>query len=97
MISIGLMFLISFVSVFAKTWQHQNVNAKNYMGAYMTSNIQTFINVAVVGAIVTEGWASALPLGISGGVGVVTLMYMYDKITLKARWKAAFDRCRSKA
>ena len=71
-------FVVSFVSVFAKGLQQQNVIGGKYKSAFMGSFAVTFLEIAFITlAVKSDTWWSVLPLGFGSACGVVLSMYAY--------------------
>ena len=72
-------FLIMFVYVFLKGFQHQNVIGGNYLSAFILSYMMAAGAVAEVTLTVQEGWSSILPMGTGAALGIVASMYIYRR------------------
>ncbi len=79
------LFLVSFISVFLKGFQHQNVIGGKYISAFVVSYLMAVFQVAVVTFVVINGWASIIPVGTGAAIGIVLSMYLYRK------WNAGQD------
>jgi hypothetical protein len=75
-----LQFLCSFVAVFLKGFQHQNVIGGKYKSAFIFSYLMAATNVIVIGLVVEGGLMSIVPVGTGAAIGITLSMYMYRKI-----------------
>jgi len=75
----ALQFLVSFVYVFMKGFQHQNVIGGNYKPAFILCYCMAALEVATVSLIVQQGWSSAIVIGAGASIGIVSSMYLYRK------------------
>ena len=73
-------FLIMFVYVFLKGFQHQNVIGGKYVSAFVLSYLMAMFEVACVTFVVQQGWSSILPVGAGASLGIVASMYIYRRI-----------------
>ena len=75
---ITLQFIISFVFVFFKGFQHQNVIGGKYTQAFVVSYLMAIMAVWDVTLIIDRGiWESVLPVGTGASFGIVSSMYLY--------------------
>lgn len=72
-----VLLLLGFISAFIKGYQTQTVVSGSYHMAFIMSWLWSATTLATVLLSVENGWASLLPLGIGGSVGVVLSMYIY--------------------
>ena len=72
-------FVVAFVTVFLKVIQQQNVNHRRIAWAALTSCLMTVSDITLVGLIVYQGWAIAIPTGMGSMLGVTLAMYLYPK------------------
>ena len=73
-------FSISFVFVFLKGMQTQNVIGGKYWSAFFVSYLMALLAVWDIQLIADRGaWASALPVGTGAALGIVLSMYLYRK------------------
>lgn len=77
--------LASFGMVFFKGIQQQNVIGGKYKSAFLTSYLMALFEVAVVSTIVVSGWASIVPIGTGGALGIITAMYVFRRFTNDTR------------
>lgn len=75
----AIQFGISFVAVFMKGYQHQNVIGGNYWAAFCLSYLMAIGQVATLLLMVQVGWASVFPVGTGSALGLVLSMYLYRK------------------
>jgi hypothetical protein len=75
-----IQFAVSFLAVFLKGFQHQNVIGGKYKLAFIFSYGMAVLDVAVISFVVSEGWASILPVGTGAAFGITLSMYLYRKI-----------------
>jgi hypothetical protein len=71
--------LISFVSVFLKGFQHQNVIGGHFKWAFFISYAMALADVAIINFAVDRGWAMALPMGTGAALGIVTSMWLHRR------------------
>ena len=71
---------ISFVSVFLKGFQHQNVIGGHYRSAFFISYAMALADVAIINFAVARGWTMALPMGTGAALGIVTSMYIHRRL-----------------
>lgn len=71
------LFLASFLSVFLKGFQHQNVIGGKYKSAFVISYFMAVMEVVVIALIVKEGWSSVVPVGTGSALGITSSMYLY--------------------
>lgn len=76
-------FTISFLAVFLKGFQHQNVIGGKYKAAFVLSYLMAILDVAVISLVVQSGWLSILPVGTGAAIGITSSMYMYRFINNK--------------
>lgn len=69
--------VISFIFVFLKGFQHQNVIGGKYMAAFGTSYVMAIAEVAVISFVVQAGWWSIIPIGTGAAFGIVASMWLY--------------------
>ena len=73
-------FLIMFVYVFLKGFQHQNVIGGKYVSAFFLSFVMAGFEVACVTFVVKQGWYSILPVGTGAALGIILSMYIYRRL-----------------
>lgn len=78
-----IQFGVSFLAVFLKGFQHQNVIGGKFKSAFMISYIMAVFEVAVITLMVKTGWLSAIPVGTGAALGIVLSMYIYRKFDNK--------------
>jgi hypothetical protein len=76
-------FLASFVMVFLKGMQTQNVIHKNYKSAIVVSYAMAVADIAIISLIVSGGWDMLLPIGTGGTLGIVGSMYIHSRYIKK--------------
>ena len=59
--------------------QQQNVIGAHYRAAILTSYLLAAGEVAVIGAVVIQGWASWPWIGTGGAIGVVAGMWLHRR------------------
>lgn len=69
--------------VFGRAIQSQNVIHGHYVAAALTPYLIAAGEIAVVGAIVVDGWASWPWIGTGGAVGAVSAMWLHRYIRRK--------------
>lgn len=78
-----IQFGVSFLAVFLKGFQHQNVIGGKFKSAFMISYIMAVFEVAVITLMVKTGWLSVIPVGTGAALGIVLSMYIYRKFDNK--------------
>ena len=63
--------------VFGRAVQQQNVIHGHYLAAALTPFLIAAGEIAVVGVIVVDGWASWPWIGMGGGIGAITAMWVH--------------------
>ncbi len=76
-------FVVMFVYVFLKGFQHQAVIGANYKTAFSLSYLMAACAVVEVTLTVQEGYASILPMGTGAALGIVTSIYLYRRFNGK--------------
>lgn len=74
-----LQFVVSFIAIFLKGFQHQNVIGGKMKSAFILSYFMAAFEVAVVALIVEVGYWSILTVGSGASFGIVSSMYLYRK------------------
>ena len=72
-------FTVSFLAVFLKGFQHQNVIGGKFKSAFFVSYVMAVFEVAVVTLMVANGWMSVIPVGTGAALGIVSSMYIYRR------------------
>ena len=75
-----MQFLIMFVYVFLKGFQHQNVIGGKYVSAFVLSFVMAGFEIACITFVVKQGWHSILPVGTGAALGIVLSMYIYRRL-----------------
>jgi len=70
---------VSFVSVFLRGFQHQNVIGGQYKLAFAFSYLMAATDVVVVGLVAVNGYAMIIPIGTGSAMGIVSSMRVYRK------------------
>ena len=70
---------MSFLAVFLKGFQHQNVIGGKFKSAFFVSYVMAVFEVAVVTLMVANGWMSVIPVGTGAALGIVSSMYIYRR------------------
>lgn len=70
--------LASFVMVFLKGMQTQNIIHKNYKAAIVVSYLMAVADIALISLIVSGGWDMVLPIGTGGTLGIICSMYLHS-------------------
>jgi len=73
-------FAGTLVLVFGRAIQQQNVIHGHYVAAALTPMVIAAGEIAIVGAIVLDGWASWPWISAGGGVGAVSAMWIHRKM-----------------
>ena len=76
-------FLISFISVFLKGFQHQNVIGGHYRWAFYLSYGMALADVAIINFAVAKGWLLAIPMGTGAALGIVISMWLHRRYLKK--------------
>lgn len=71
--------MVSFMAVFLKGFQHQNVIGGKYKAAFFVSYLMAAFEVAVVTFMVQNGWSSVIPVGTGAALGIILSMWLYRK------------------
>ena len=74
-----IQFTVSFLAVFLKGFQHQNVIGGKFKSAFFVSYVMAVFEVAVVTLMVANGWMSVIPVGTGAALGIVSSMYIYRR------------------
>ena len=72
-------FLVSFVYIFLKAFQQLNVFHKEYKLVMPTSFAMAFCEVAVIAFVVKTSLWVFVPIGLGGGLGCMTSMWVHSK------------------
>lgn len=75
--------IATFVSVFAKGFQHKNVQHMHYRLTAVTSYIIAMLDVVTVNLIVKNGWLIAFGAGTGAALGMVSAMWFHAKFINK--------------
>lgn len=79
-----LIILASFIVVFARAMQQQNVIGGHYVAAMLTPYLIAVGEVLTVLWVVDTGWMAIPLVGIGGALGSVSAMWLHRRI--KARF-----------
>ena len=74
----------TFLLVFGRAIQQQNVIHGHYLAAALTPFLIAAGEIAVVGAIVLDGWASWPWIGAGGGIGATSAMWLHRRFRRRA-------------
>lgn len=74
-----LAFAATALLVFGRAIQQQNVIHGHYLAAAVTPFVIAAGEIAVIGAIITNGWESWPWIGAGGGCGAVVAMWAHRK------------------
>lgn len=77
------LFLATFMLVFLRALQQQNVIHGHYASAAILPFAMACAEVATVLWVVSSGWSSIPWIGSGGALGVVTAMYFHRKLWKK--------------
>ncbi len=66
--------------VFSRAIQQQNVIGKHYLAAALTPMLIAAGEIAIVGAIVIDGWAAWPWISAGGGLGAIAAMWLHNRI-----------------
>jgi hypothetical protein len=69
--------------VFGRAIQQQNVVGGHYFAAALTPMLIAAGEIAIVGAIVVDGWASWPWISAGGGVGAISAMWVHRWLRLR--------------
>lgn len=72
-------FLVSFIAVGLKGFQHKNVNGNHIKAVFVTSYLMAVTDVAVIGLIAQKGFEIAFSIGTGGAFGMVLAMYVHSR------------------
>lgn len=73
-------FIVMFVYVFLKGFQHQAVIGAKYATSFVLSYLMAACAVVEVTLTVQVGYASILPMGTGAAFGIVTSIYIYRRL-----------------
>ena len=71
---------VTFVSVFFRGFQHQNVIGGKYKSAFFTSYVLAIGEVVTVILITRNGFESVIPVGTGAALGITFSMWFYRRI-----------------
>tara|TARA_R110002096_G_scaffold329541_1_gene523741 strand:+ start:387 stop:641 length:255 start_codon:yes stop_codon:yes gene_type:complete len=77
-----LQFTVSFISVFLKGFQHQNVIGGHYRAAFFVSYLMAGFEVLVITLIIQTGYWAILTIGAGASLGIVSSMYIYRRFNI---------------
>jgi hypothetical protein len=77
--TIAICFGVSFISVFIKVTQQENIIHDRRVWAACTSFIMVGLDVVLVGLISQNGLSMLIPSGFGGALGVFLSMTLYPK------------------
>lgn len=73
-----LAFLASFVFVFLKSWQQQNVTHRKYWWILPTSMFMAATEVLVIATVVKTGYGlTVIAIGLGAGLGAMLATYIH--------------------
>lgn len=75
-----LSFFMSFIYVFLKGWQHQNVNNRHLYSVVLVSYLMCLMDAAMIGLIIHSGWTIALVGGTGASLGMLLSFPFHDKL-----------------
>lgn len=75
-----LQFIFSFLAVFFKGFQQQNVIGGKYKSAFFVSYIMAALDIIIIISVAETGMASILPVGTGSAMGIITSMHLYRRI-----------------
>ena len=82
--SLALIFLAGFTSVFLLGFQSRNVNHGNYRWAAGTSFAIALMQTSLWGALFRDlSWSAALVYGLSGAAGITSSMFVHQRFVRK--------------
>jgi hypothetical protein len=73
-------FLISFITVGLRGFQHKNVIGNHKKAVFVTAYLVAVGDVLTVGMVVLGGWTICFAAGTGAAVGMVCSMYLHDRI-----------------
>lgn len=73
-------FILSFVAVFFKGMQSQNIIGGRYLAAFMNSYFIAGFDVIVITLTVEVGYMSVFPIATGASLGVVSSIWVYRRI-----------------
>lgn len=86
MVEMFLLMLSTFILVFLRAFQTQNVIHRHYYFAGATSYLMAGAEVAVVLGVVSSGWSAVLWIGTGGALGVTASMFVHKKYLQVENW-----------
>jgi protein-S-isoprenylcysteine O-methyltransferase Ste14 len=91
--TIGLLTLAATaLLVFGRSIQQQNVVGGHYQAAAVTSYLLAAGEIAVIGAVVVNGWSSWPWIGTGGAIGVTAGMWAHRRWARRAGPACQSDR-----
>lgn len=79
MLFFATQFIVSYVTIYLRGVQTQNVVAGNYKGAAITSVGMSISNIAFIGLVASDPYSSILPASLGSMLGVLSAMYYKRK------------------
>lgn len=76
-----MQFVISYVGVFFKGLQNQNIVGGKYFAAFGNSYCIATFYIVEVAMVVEKGYLSIIPVATGASLGVVTSMYVYRRFS----------------
>lgn len=73
-----VLFLANFCFIGLKAWQQRNVAFLRYKAVFLVSNLLAVVEIFVIYTVAKSGleWTTVLPIGVGGGLGCITAMYL---------------------
>lgn len=82
-------FVLTFLNVLLKGLQVKTIAGNNYRSAFIISCNISFIEIAIISVVTTtivkHGVTAAIPMALGAGCGVVTSMFLYNKVFSKSK------------
>ena len=79
---IFLIFCSSFIFIFLKSWQQQNVTRQQYKWIIPTSMAMAFVELYVIATAAKNGWdfLLVLAIGLGSGLGSLTATLIHSRM-----------------
>lgn len=78
-----LSIIISFAGVFLKGFQLKNIMGKHYKTLALVSYLIAAFEVATISIIIQGGWWTALSAGTGGALGMLTSIFVHERVFKK--------------
>ena len=72
--------IATFVTVFGRAIQQQNVIGGHYIAAAMTPYLIAAGEIGIIVGVASAGWSALPAVGTGGALGAVTAMYVHKRL-----------------